>query len=415
GELANYNIRSTLLLSKRIITSPAIKIEDLIKSYISGELPSINFTRFMDALIRGDYEVYKNGDIPEIYPIFQVDSQVRQSPLQALRILTLLNSIQVPGKSIEDKHLSVQSISSYFDALGATELAVDKALESLIMAKLIEPYDMSSTTLSSNQKLAISYKGRAHLKLASRNSVYFYQMALTTAITDSSIANKIKDTYASKGNHISKMYNIRNLFLEYLISEDSVYISNEITHEKYECQKELINRLLVFKQNRYDESEPPENTLGDIYKLGIVKKHARAIVDSYDVERGLGYLIVNDIDGPIDISQNLLKQYNIDSVVDGDTLMCDISRTEIGMVISHIYSKESPNVEAISGECIIKRYFPQRGYGFCSCDKLPVDIFFHVTIFSSESRQYLREGLIFKGEIIPSHNDSFQVRKVIHS
>ncbi|EJI7018173.1 ATPase, partial [Escherichia coli] len=209
GELANYNIRSTLLLSKRIITSPAIKIEDLIKSYISGELPSINFTRFMDALIRGDYEVYKNGDIPEIYPIFQVDSQVRQSPLQALRILTLLNSIQVPGKSIEDKHLSVQSISSYFDALGATELAVDKALESLIMAKLIEPYDMSSTTLSSNQKLAISYKGRAHLKLASRNSVYFYQMALTTAITDSSIANKIKDTYASKGNHISKMYNIR--------------------------------------------------------------------------------------------------------------------------------------------------------------------------------------------------------------
>ena len=66
------------------------------------------------------------------------------------------------------------------------------------MAKLIEPYDMSSTTLSSKKKLAISYKGRAHLKLASRNSVYFYQMALTTAITDSSIANKIKDTYASK-------------------------------------------------------------------------------------------------------------------------------------------------------------------------------------------------------------------------
>lgn len=100
GELANYNIRSTLLLSKRIITSPAIKIEDLIKSYISGELPSINFTRFMDALIRGDYEVYKNGDIPEIYPIFQVDSQVRQSPLQALRILTLLNSIQVLEKAL---------------------------------------------------------------------------------------------------------------------------------------------------------------------------------------------------------------------------------------------------------------------------------------------------------------------------
>ena len=90
GELTNYNIRRTLSLSQRVITSSVIEIDDLIKSYLSGDPLTTNFAQFMEALMRGNYELYKQGDNHEIYPIFQVDSKIRQSPLLNLRILSLL-------------------------------------------------------------------------------------------------------------------------------------------------------------------------------------------------------------------------------------------------------------------------------------------------------------------------------------
>ncbi len=87
GELTNYNIRRTLLLAQRIITSPVIKIENLIESYLSGSLTITKFSIFMEALIKGDYQAYKKEDNHEIYPVFQVNDEVRQSPLLKLRIL----------------------------------------------------------------------------------------------------------------------------------------------------------------------------------------------------------------------------------------------------------------------------------------------------------------------------------------
>ena len=181
GELTNYNIRRTLSLSQRIITSSVLQIEDLIKSYISGKLVSTNFTKFMNALMKGDYEAYKQSDNHEVYPIFQVDHEVRQSPLLKLRILVLLDSIHNSSRTVEEKHLSMQSIVDYFDTLGCSETAIDKAVMSLLEAGLVEPYDVSNWTLSNNSKLAISYRGVAHLRLASHNNIFFYQMALTTA------------------------------------------------------------------------------------------------------------------------------------------------------------------------------------------------------------------------------------------
>ncbi|WP_418357913.1 hypothetical protein ACNH6B_00575 [Shewanella basaltis] len=52
GELTNYNIRAIMSLSKRIITSPVMRIEDLITSYLTTE--PISYAKFIDALLRGD-------------------------------------------------------------------------------------------------------------------------------------------------------------------------------------------------------------------------------------------------------------------------------------------------------------------------------------------------------------------------
>jgi GTPase SAR1 family protein len=202
GQLTNYNIRRTLKLSQRVLTSSVIKIEDLIRSFISEKPVVTKYTRFIDALLRGNYQLHKKGDTPEIISIYDVDSKIKQSPLLVLRILTLLQTALHNGRTIDEQHLAVDSIISYFDAIGCGEIATERALINLLNASLIESYDISISKLSPEQKLAISHKGKAHLDLASKNSVFFYQMALTTYITDKDVA------YSGKNSQSFRFYPI---------------------------------------------------------------------------------------------------------------------------------------------------------------------------------------------------------------
>src|SRR5215471_14534942 len=62
GSLANYNIRTTLGLARRVITSSALNIEDLLISYVAGKQGPLLTEKFMRTLILGDYNFYKRGD-----------------------------------------------------------------------------------------------------------------------------------------------------------------------------------------------------------------------------------------------------------------------------------------------------------------------------------------------------------------
>lgn len=138
GELTNYNIRRTLLLSQRVITSPIIRIEDLIRSYASGTFVTTKFTKFINALMLGDYEIYKHGDVPEISSLFRIEGGFITSPLLKLRLLSLLKTTQQNNNSIEEKHLKTQSVISYFDGLGVSESSIELTLKDLLEQSLIE-------------------------------------------------------------------------------------------------------------------------------------------------------------------------------------------------------------------------------------------------------------------------------------
>jgi hypothetical protein len=79
GELANYNMRKTLALAERIITSSQLNISDLISSFVT-EISTPTPARFMNSLLKGDYNFYKADDKHNVVPIFQVDGEIRQSP-----------------------------------------------------------------------------------------------------------------------------------------------------------------------------------------------------------------------------------------------------------------------------------------------------------------------------------------------
>jgi hypothetical protein len=150
-------------------------------------------------------------------PVFQVDTDIRRSPLLALRILALLDFARRGGRTVDDQHISVQSIIHYLDATGCSETSVDRALLLLFEARLLEPFDASIRDLSPGQKLAISYSGRAHLRLATYNRVFIEQMALTTALRDEQVSANIRDRYLFKGPYKERMLDVRRAFINYLI------------------------------------------------------------------------------------------------------------------------------------------------------------------------------------------------------
>jgi hypothetical protein len=72
-------MREALRLSKRVITSSILNVEDLIRSYVPGGLVAPSPEKFMNALMKGDYQFFREGDEPLLFPLFQVDSTIRQS------------------------------------------------------------------------------------------------------------------------------------------------------------------------------------------------------------------------------------------------------------------------------------------------------------------------------------------------
>jgi len=396
GELTNYNIRRTLLLSQRIITSPVIKIEDLVKSYLLGSFVTTKFSRFMDALIKGDYDVYRQAENHEIYPIFQVDGEVRQSPLLKLRILSLLDSAHKSNRSIDKKHLSVQSVVDYFDSIGSPESAIDRALLALLEAGLIEPYDASNKDLSNNQKFTISHRGGAHLRLALHSNVFFYQMAITTNITDLDCALKIKDLYTSNRSFELKLESIKSLFHDYLIQEDKKHISVETDHDKYECQRVVVEDLKKFIGDN-QHSDDVSATLGKDYEKGIIKKGIVATVEYFDEEKGYGFAEVDDVKDKIFFHLTQLKEFGVETIRNGDDILCDLIRGDKGFSITNINDIETNESEVV--DCSIIRYFPDRSYGFVKIKDTGQSAFFHATVFLEKDRTKIEEGYSLRAEI----------------
>jgi len=402
GEIANYNIRRTLLLSKRVITSPVFRLEDLIKSFITGNFSQITFNRFMDALLKGPYDTYKEGDCYEISPIFKVDNKIKQSPLTALRILALLNSAFKGSTEVEDRHLQIQSILGYFDSIGCSEASILSSLKALLDASLIEPFDPSSQGLGQDQKLAISFKGSAHYRLALNNNAFFVQMALTTPITNEETAEEIRRFHESSIDFSEKTEKIRTAFVDYLLNEDSYHFSETPLSEAFNSQRHMIDVLTKFKSTVADEQSEISASLGENFIIGIIKKSVLATVDWFDHKQAYGFVEVEGTEDRVFIHRDSLRKSNIDSISNGDILLCDLARGQKGLYIDKIHAIEESPSETVAAQVI--RLFKERGYGFVKVENSDKTAFFHYSIFDEDQKKELHHGKKLNVIIAPDKN-----------
>ncbi|WP_273978764.1 cold shock domain-containing protein [Vibrio parahaemolyticus] len=408
GELTNYNIRSIMALSRRIITSPVMRIEDLISAYLKTD--PVNYNKFIDALIRGDYEAYRisSGEDFGVIPVFQVNSKINHSPLLNLRILALLRAVQHGGRDVEERHLTVASICQYFEVLGIGSLEVECCLKELVSLRLLEPYDPSVSILSDTQRLAITYKGNAHYELSTKNSVYFYQMALTTAISSPELADKIREVYKSTVPFTEKTSEIRRLFAEYLLTEDKKYFQINANKQQYESQVALATDINVFSTDKNGNSRHVQDNydsyLGEVL-VGTVKQ--------YDPEKDFGFITLAELRDEIYFKLVNLDKNEVGTLHHDDVVYCTLGQGQKGAEIKTVEGFVEGKNDIQIHRCLINKFDEEKGFGFARIGETSNDAFFHKTAFPSNFYKHIKPGLEFEAEIRLKNDGRFMVRSCI--
>ena len=90
GWLSNHDIRRSLKIADRIITSPTITITELITAYVGGHRACPRPRIIKQALVRGQYNRFHEVDSDFVVNMFAVSPTGITSPLIRLSILRLL-------------------------------------------------------------------------------------------------------------------------------------------------------------------------------------------------------------------------------------------------------------------------------------------------------------------------------------
>lgn len=401
--LANYNIRETLNLSRRVITSSVFEIDEIIKSYISGKKVTPNYRKFIRALLQGDYSFYKPIENKYIYPIFEVSEKVRYSPLLNLRTLILLRQARNGNQSVDEKHWGVADVVSYFDGMGVGEAAAKSVLERLMASDLIEPFDLSDREIHNGQRVAITSKGMAHIDLALFNDAYFAQMMFTTRINDPEVVRELRGIRSNGKLGKDAWHIMFKTFAGFLLVEDARTCSVP-EMERYKVQRELSTEF----QNRWTKPFA-------VRTPALPVEEVDGTVDWFDRNKGYGFVRIEALRENAFLHISALEKFGVSTVADGAPLRVALTKGPRGLSVDRItgigLQGNAPKI--LDG--VIVRLVQDRGFGFVSSASLDEDAFFHFTLFEEEQKKTLREGLKLRFEIATGRDGrSFQISR-IHS
>lgn len=240
GALSNFDTRRCLDLSKDLITSPHLSIDEFLvaysKSEVEQELP-IDSKRIKRALIKKNYTSYPINHHSFIQNMFYLIGIVDTSPILSLRILQLFIDRKSDTTS-EDYFLSLDQILSYFNAMGADRSITLRHLEYLLRKGLINSYDPTVLDIEIASQLEITPSGREHYIWALNDYDYIYSMIEVTLIVNSTLYEELFSGYyfpAKRNILLSK-------FLDDIIKEDKEYITIP-AHDSYKGQNLIIDTL----------------------------------------------------------------------------------------------------------------------------------------------------------------------------
>lgn len=377
GEFSNYNIRVTLNLARRVITSAALGIVALVSAYVVGEATAISFDQFLEALVKGDYTAFKPEDCKQLCSIFETDQRLNQSPLLKLRILKLLEARLLQGRTVEERHIPVQAVVDFFDALGSSEASTSAALKTLLDAGLIETFDSSRGQLALDQSIAISHRGGAHLSLLSRYPVFVEQLALSTGVSERALADELRAFFLSTE---VKKGRIAERFLAYALSRDTQLLGSVGDDDRGD-QNALLQALRMLSFGK----RPVTSGVA-----GVNSQHIKCIVEWFDKTLGYGFVKLVDKGVSALLHKNALNGISPE-LFEGDILVCELVEAEKGLSVERVISFEKERTQTADG--IIRKLSVERAFAFVEIDGLPIDAYLPLGKLREDLQSSLKEGL----------------------
>ena len=242
--LSNGDLRRGLELTRRIVTSPVMRIDELVNAYISGYSFKINDGQIMRALILNRHRFFDQDSNDFVQNCFDMPRDRLMSPLLRVSILQLLLDALGPARNEPtEQYVEIVKIIEYFEPCGVREQDVIAAVEPLISKRLAEPYDPTDESIRPAQRIRITLAGRIHLEMLFNDQQYINQMAMRTAIRSQAIADKIRTlTQATFPRDGSVWREVSLVFTEYLLSEDEALMQLP-KDMAYESQRALRAEL----------------------------------------------------------------------------------------------------------------------------------------------------------------------------
>jgi len=266
GSLANQDIRRSLELTRAIMASPYIKVEELLTLYITKDATTIPEYDIQRAIIRGNYNFYPVGSNQFVQNIYSLRTEIGTSPLLGLRILTALYDAHHREVQGTEAFVAVSQIFDYFQSTTIERRVISLWLDAMLKTGLCLSYDPTHTSIEQVRKVEISPAGRQHLLWGSSDDSYIGSMMEVTPITDSMAFDKIKD--APRDTKSLEWHTKTSAFLQYLLDEDRAYVQIP-DHESYKGQYRLtalleraglrINRRLEAEQRQREVNHRRRN------------------------------------------------------------------------------------------------------------------------------------------------------------
>jgi len=266
GSLANFEVRRSLQISKRILMSAYLSIDELTKAYILGKNLSIASHKIVRALICSDYNFFNQSSSDFVLDVYEIDGQHIVTPFIRLSILRLLQDRDGAAREREMAYMSAEDIQDYFEPAQMGRADVSRHLQKLLDYRLVEPYVPTETSVHDGLRVAIAPSGRIHLELALSNETYATQMALRTDMRENELSNRLRSDWGRDSGKFGReqWLGFIELFFRYCGEQDALLISFP-DHHRYEGQIDLRRAL----HRRWVERRVPESFAdGGFARLG---------------------------------------------------------------------------------------------------------------------------------------------------
>jgi len=245
GWHSNHDIRRSLKIAERIITSPTITVTDMVKAYLGGTRLRPRPRQIKLALLRGQHNHFMQDGSDFVVDLFAVRSTAITSPFLRLSILRTLIDKHSDSEEGVNAYLRISDLVNYFEPAGISGAILRDHVQALLSYRLIQPYDPTDMAIADDLLVRVTHSGRIHYEFAfeRQEGSYVTEMALTTPIRRNELVDLVRSRLKSGKSLVeSDWQQIRGVFMQYCLEEDEIFFTVPST-PSYTGQRAMRDEL----------------------------------------------------------------------------------------------------------------------------------------------------------------------------